>query len=145
LEDDSPVIVEDVVDGEVADEDDDEDAGAAATTTPRPPYLSTQPTSLGSTLSPFADPFYPSLGGRSKHRRWADDDSDEFDGDRPSFLEVTLRQARSISMSPVRAQTVPVLGHGGADTGQRPTQRQRRHGRPRPQLVHGLPARAVDG
>lgn len=68
------------------------------------PSSSPPPPTPNSTLSPTADPFYPSLGGRIKHHRWADDDSIEFDGDRPStYLEAARRLMRPTTVSPMRA------------------------------------------
>jgi hypothetical protein len=132
----------------------------------------TSPNAPSSSLSPAAAPFLPGcLGGRSKSRRWADEDSEEADDDHPvtyleascrrakpapappvrpqtrSYLEAALRPSRPATVSPVRAQirSTDVLGRGGADAGKRPTRRQRRRSLPHPQLVHGLPARPVDG
>jgi hypothetical protein len=85
-----------------------------------------------SSLSPAATPFFPEcLGGRSKSRRWADEDGDETDDDHPvtyveaarrqekpapaplvcprtcSYLEAALRLSRPATVSPVRANIHP--------------------------------------
>jgi hypothetical protein len=128
----SSVVVENVMDGE----DEDVDVGLASSASPQHatattgvgtplrtgapslPSLSPHPPTPGSMLSPSADPFYPSLGGSSKHHRWADEDSDESDGDHPStYLEATLHPAKSATVLPVRTQPTAALGCSGADVG----------------------------
>jgi hypothetical protein len=103
-----------------------------------------------SSLSPAAAPFFPgcSSGGRTKHRRWADDGGEETEDDpSASYLEAARRPAKPAIASPVRAQTcsIVVTGRDGKDTGQEPSRRRRKRSWPRPQLVHDLLARPMDG
>jgi hypothetical protein len=53
---------------------------------------------LSSSLSPFANPFDPvgSTVGRSKSRRWADDDGEETDDDHPMTYLETARVTPSV-------------------------------------------------
>jgi hypothetical protein len=106
---------------------------------------------LGPSLSPAVAPFFPgrASGGRSKQRRWEDDDGKETDDDYPTtYLEAARRPAKTMHASPcapmtrvgrnrVDAVQGPLRGHAGRG--------QARHCRPCSQLVHGLPVRPVDG
>jgi hypothetical protein len=126
-------------------------------TSPAPSHPSSSPAgaALGPAsaprLSPDAAPFYPGQpsGGRTKSCRWADDDSEETDDDQPrTYIDAVLHHASPASAPPPRAQSRPAAdkGQAGVDDGRLGHGRRlaaRR--RPRPQLVHGLPARPVDG
>jgi hypothetical protein len=71
-----------------------------------------------SSLSLAAAPFFPgcSSGGRSKSRRWADNDGEETDDDHPmTYLEAARRPAKLASASPVRPQTVQLQFWGVAE------------------------------
>jgi hypothetical protein len=89
------------------------------------------------------------VGGRSKSRRWANEDGEESDEDHPtSYLDAIRHLVRPVSASLQPTQTLPVLirCHIRADAVQQgPKRRRRRRSRPCPQLVHGLPAWHVDG
>jgi hypothetical protein len=105
---------------------------------------------LGPSLSPAVAPFFPGRAsrGRSKQRRWEDDDGEETDDDYPTtYLEAAHRPMKTTHTSPVRPMTR--VGCGRVDAVQGPLQGhaargQARHCRPRPQLVHGLPVRPMD-
>jgi hypothetical protein len=92
-------------------------------------------------LSSDVAPFHPSCcsGRRSKSLRWADDDGDNSKDDRPvSYLDAVLRPVRLVAASKPLAS--------GADTmRQGPVCQRGRRSRSRPKLVHGLPARQVEG
>jgi hypothetical protein len=113
-------------------------AAASVSSSPRP-------------LSPDAAPFYPGQpsGGRTKSCRWADDYSEETDDDQPrTYIDAVLRHASPASATPPHAQPRPAAdrGRAGVDAGRQGCGRRlaaRR--RPRPEPVHGLPARPVDG
>ena len=70
---------------------------------------------LSSSLLPAAAPFFPgsSSGGRSKCRRWVDEDGEETDDDFPTtYLEAARRPAKAPPPHPLRAPKL-VLGAAG--------------------------------
>jgi hypothetical protein len=103
----------------------------------------------GSSLSPDAAPFHPGCcsGGRSKTRRWGDKDDEEEDDDHPtSYLDAVRRPVRPASVSQPPAETRPGWSHSTTVVVRLgPEGRRRRRSRPRPQLVHDLLARQVEG
>jgi hypothetical protein len=61
------------------------------------------PASPSSSLSPAAVPFFPRCSpvGRTKRRRWAEDDSEESDDDRPTtYLDAACRPASTVVSPP---------------------------------------------
>jgi hypothetical protein len=85
--------------------------------------------------------FHPSCcsGGRSKSLRWADDDGEDTEDDRPaSYLDAVLRPVRLVAASKPLASGADAVRQG-------PVRQQGRRSQPRPKLVHGLPARQVEG
>jgi hypothetical protein len=97
--DEAPVVVEVVSEGDDEDEDEDDDEGESASAPETLP--------ASSSLSPFAPPFIPECctEGRPKSRRWAEDsvDSGEVGTDEESspksltYLDVVRRQPRPVS------------------------------------------------
>jgi hypothetical protein len=84
------------------------------------PFLSQPPLMPKSTLSPNIAPFYLLSGGRTKRRRWADDDGKESNDDHlTTYLDAVRRPAKPVAVFSPRAQTCStvVLGHGGVGTG----------------------------
>jgi hypothetical protein len=122
-----------------------------------------------SCLSPLAPPFHPegNSAGRSKLRRWADDDDDlQSDGESSSDMSPATASASWLPsvgaqklvppvVEPLRPPLRSILMRAGdeslpavgaqspvRDAAPRPRRhRHRRQSRPRPQLVHGLPLR----
>lgn len=127
------------------------ETGAPPRTSSHQVQTATPPPSTSSTSSqsPAATPFYPLSGGRTKRRQWADDDdADESDDDRPtSYLKAARRPTKAVTAPATSAPPCPVAasGPGGAHPGRRGHgQRRKKRNRPRPQQVHGMPARPVD-
>jgi hypothetical protein len=112
-----------------------------------PPRLAHRP------LYPPSPPFHPGDGsmGRSKAHRWADEDSDA-ERTPTSYLDA-VRLGSQVRSSPLpeRVVTRPTIGgsraSAAAEQGKRPLPGTgaARGRRPRPKLVHGLPARPVEG
>lgn len=146
--DESLVIVED------ASEDEDENAVQTGVAHSRPVITVVLPISPSFSLSPAATPFFPGswAGGRSKQRRWADDDGENVDDSHTSYLDAVRRPIHPIGIPTVdSAEGVESVGGAdddmGADgvggTGPARRKRQRRHRRRRRR--RGVRAAAVAG
>jgi hypothetical protein len=116
--------------------------------------------SSSSTLSPNVAPFLPkgSKTGRPKTRRWADEDlidvsdAETTPASSAPYRDVVLRETQLPQPTwPRPAQTLTraspsTSGHGGAvPVRQGAGRRWGKRRWPRPQLVHGMPARPVEG